>query len=105
MQVTTAGRDAPEAPARPGEYAVEIRALSKHFRRRDGSVVPAVDEAELLVEPGEVVVLLGPSGCGKTTLLRTVAGLETPDAAGSASADGWCSTPGGGSTWPPSAAS
>ena len=32
------------------------------------------------VAPGEFLVLLGPSGCGKTTLLRSIAGLETPDA-------------------------
>jgi ABC-type Fe3+/spermidine/putrescine transport system ATPase subunit len=31
------------------------------------------------VERGEIVSLLGPSGCGKTTLLRLIAGLETPD--------------------------
>jgi thiamine transport system ATP-binding protein len=40
----------------------------------------AVDNVNLDVAEGEIVCLLGPSGCGKTTLLRIVAGLETPDA-------------------------
>lgn len=35
---------------------------------------------DLEVLPGELFTLLGPSGCGKTTLLRLVAGFETPDA-------------------------
>ena len=37
---------------------------------------------DLTVSTGEIVSLLGPSGCGKTTLLRIIAGLETPDAGG-----------------------
>lgn len=33
----------------------------------------------LTIESGSFTTLLGPSGCGKTTLLRMIAGLETPD--------------------------
>jgi multiple sugar transport system ATP-binding protein len=40
--------------------------------------VRAVDELDLTIGDGEFFALLGPSGCGKTTLLRTIAGLETP---------------------------
>ena len=40
----------------------------------------ALLSTELTVKTGEIVSLLGPSGCGKTTLLRLIAGLETPDA-------------------------
>ncbi|MFN7194646.1 MAG: ABC transporter ATP-binding protein [Rhodospirillales bacterium] len=45
--------------------------------KRYGSVV-AVKKLSLEIKPGTLVTLLGPSGCGKTTLLRMVAGLETP---------------------------
>jgi iron(III) transport system ATP-binding protein len=58
---------------------LRVRNLVKHFKRENGSVVPAIDHVSFDVRPGEFVVLLGPSGCGKTTLLRSVAGLEKPD--------------------------
>ncbi|MCP4687957.1 MAG: ABC transporter ATP-binding protein, partial [Desulfobacterales bacterium] len=45
--------------------------------KRFGKVV-AVEKIDLDIAEGELVTLLGPSGCGKTTLLRILAGLETP---------------------------
>jgi putrescine transport system ATP-binding protein len=41
--------------------------------------VRAVDRLSLEIRAGEFFALLGPSGCGKTTLLRMLAGFETPD--------------------------
>ncbi|PUA18372.1 ABC transporter ATP-binding protein [Glaciimonas sp. PCH181] len=39
----------------------------------------ALDAIQLEIQQGEFIALLGPSGCGKTTLLRSIAGLMTPD--------------------------
>jgi putrescine transport system ATP-binding protein len=53
---------------------LEIIEATKRFA---GTI--AVDRVSLSVERGEFFALLGPSGCGKTTLLRLIAGFETPD--------------------------
>jgi multiple sugar transport system ATP-binding protein len=53
---------------------VRIQSLIKIFP----GGIRALDDLDLHIEDGEFFALLGPSGCGKTTLLRTIAGLETP---------------------------
>lgn len=55
-------------------YEAELQNVSKHFGE-----VSAVDSVSLAIRRGEFLTLLGPSGCGKTTLLRMLAGFETPD--------------------------
>lgn len=67
------------------ETVLSLRGVSKTYSRQSASetgdlaVDPAVDDVWLEVEQGELHSLLGPSGCGKTTLLRLIAGFETPD--------------------------
>jgi putative spermidine/putrescine transport system ATP-binding protein len=60
--------------SRPPGVAIELRSVSRRF----GSVV-AADSVDLLIRNGEFFSMLGPSGSGKTTVLRMIAGFETPD--------------------------
>ncbi len=53
---------------------IEFKGVSKRY----GEVV-ALEDVDLVIDKGEVVVLIGPSGSGKSTLLRCVNALETPD--------------------------
>ncbi len=54
---------------------LSIQGITKQFGHK-----PALSDVSFDVAEGKIVCLLGPSGCGKTTLLRIIAGLETPDA-------------------------
>lgn len=52
---------------------INIKNVTKHF----GDTI-AVENVSLSIGKGELFFLLGPSGCGKTTILRMIAGFETP---------------------------
>lgn len=53
---------------------IEMKSVHKRFGKR-----PVISGFNLTVNQGEVLGLLGPSGIGKSTVLRMIAGLETPD--------------------------
>ncbi|HVR31517.1 MAG TPA: ABC transporter ATP-binding protein [Acidimicrobiia bacterium] len=48
------------------------------FNRGAANEVVALEEIDLVVEPGEFISLIGPSGCGKSTMLRLIGDLLTP---------------------------
>jgi putrescine transport system ATP-binding protein len=71
---TIADSPKPESQVAADRPLLRIDAVAKKF----GSF-RAVDKLSLDIRAGEFFALLGPSGCGKTTLLRMLAGFETPD--------------------------
>ena len=53
---------------------ITLTGITKFFKEKN-----VIRTTSLTVDSGSFTTLLGPSGCGKTTLLRMIAGLETPD--------------------------
>lgn len=58
---------------------IRITGLRKHYTS-EGRIIKALDDVDLTIPSNQIFTLLGPSGCGKTTLLRSIVGLESPDA-------------------------
>ena len=54
---------------------IRLENITKSFEKKR-----VIRPTSLTIKSGGFTTLLGPSGCGKTTLLRMIAGLETPDA-------------------------
>ena len=73
------GRPNIDVSAAPAEAAADAPLLRIEGVSRTFGNFRAVDRLSLDIRAGEFFALLGPSGCGKTTLLRMLAGFETPD--------------------------
>ena len=58
--------------------SIEFRQISKRYG--DASSPLVVERIDFQVPAGSLTTILGPSGCGKTTVLRMIAGLESPSA-------------------------
>src|SRR5438128_3778503 len=62
----------------PSGARVEVDRVVKRYRT-GGTLVAALDDISVAVEPGSMVAITGPSGSGKSTLLHLVGAMDVPD--------------------------
>jgi NitT/TauT family transport system ATP-binding protein len=82
MAVSGALASRPEAANDVAERAarIELSGVTKRFVSPSGSVLTAVRDVDLVIEPGQFCAIVGPSGCGKSTTLGLVSGLDAVSA-------------------------
>ena len=80
--MSTATFATPAASLAPSaDVVVRCKAVTKTYGKGD-SAVRALRGVDLIVNKGEMLMLVGPSGCGKTTLISVVAGVLDRDGDG-----------------------
>ena len=76
---TTIGGGHPPVEAARAEK-IELTGVTKRFVSPTGSLLTAIRDVDLLIEPGQFCAIVGPTGCGKSTTLSLVSGLARPSA-------------------------
>ena len=76
---TTIGNGHPPVEAARAEK-IELTGVTKRFVSPTGSLLTAIRDVDLLIEPGQFCAIVGPTGCGKSTTLSLVSGLARPSA-------------------------
>src|SRR5690606_41039218 len=71
------GRSCAGKTGSPGGKQPDMLTLD-HVCKTYPNGVHALESISLTVAPGEIVAIVGGSGCGKSTMLRAIAGLDTP---------------------------
>lgn len=61
------------------EILLDIKNVSRTYVDEKDHTVEALKDINISIKRGEFISIIGPSGCGKTTLLRLLAGLDTPE--------------------------
>ena len=63
----------------PSDSVIHCSHVGRHFANPAGGETRVLQDIDLDIRTGELVVLIGPSGCGKSTLLNIIAGFDRPN--------------------------
>jgi sulfonate transport system ATP-binding protein len=72
--------EVPATATETPEARIELAGVTKRFLTPDAHVFTAIEDVNLVVEPGQFCAVVGPTGCGKSTTLTLVSGLDSPSA-------------------------
>ena len=78
-ETASGGNARTPVPAAPAAK-IELTGVTKRFVSPTGSLLTAIRDVDLLIEPGQFCAIVGPTGCGKSTTLSLVSGLARPSA-------------------------